>query len=521
MDANLSEATIPVVPADDSMLHDKALKLFNAGHTAEAEKILGFLCQNRPDDFKIMNDYGVCLFSNGKVREAIDRFIASLDRAPGFTEALCNLKTASAEFFRSVNDNGRIRGHLNSPTLEGTDAVKGMLCCEGWALAEEGVEKIDVYVDDTFICRADYGIPRPDVSLAYPDAENTAGSGFMFYLNTIPFDNGIYRLTIIIFSRTGEYWTIERFLRIRNERLTEREKHILDSCGVWAGHEYIWDRSVFLPSYFSLETTVACPSDCIMCPRSAVLGKRRSAFMPEYLVDKILDEIDWNCYINWQWINDPLCDDRVFGFMDKSKRKGLENWITTTGYLLNDKICRQILSGDVDVVCFSVDTLDREAYRKIRRGLDLDTVLRNIEAFLSLHEKLGSKTDVWVTKVRLPVTSGEDKEQYIDFFEKLGIKKVQFPAYRLRGGELDREIDQHVPDRKSCYFIENEMAITVDGDVVLCTCEAGASVQPEANISRITVKDAWMTRKRFETIKLIRSEGLRKYKECREHADWS
>lgn len=86
---------------------------------------------------------------------------------------------------------------------------------------------------------------------------------------------------------------------------------------------------------------------------------------------------------------------------------------------------------------------------------------------------------------------------------------------------MDKEVTLDVPNRYKCYFIENEMAITTDGNVILCPCEAGAWDEPEANISEMSIRDAWLTPGRFQTIKLIRSKGLKAYKKCREHSGFS
>ena len=276
----------------------------------------------------------------------------------------------------------------------------------------------------------------------------------------------------------------------------------------------IWE-SLHLPSYFSVETTTQCPAKCIMCPRSRVLETRKNSLMPDWMVDKILEEIDWECFINWEWINEPLCDDRIYGFMKRANNKGITNWITTTGYLLNEERANRLLESNVDILVFSIDTLNPDLYKHIR-GLPLNVVLENVQNFMEIKQRTGSKAEVWVSKIQLPVTASEGREEFKIFFNDLGINKIQFPAYRLRGGDLDREATPGVPDSKSCYFIENEMSITTDGNVILCPCETGAWVEPVSTIADKPLRDAWFTQKRIDLINLVRTRGLRANENCRE-----
>lgn len=286
-------------------------------------------------------------------------------------------------------------------------------------------------------------------------------------------------------------------------------------CGLVYPERLIWDH-IHLPTYFSLETTIKCPARCTMCPRPSVIRSRHNKLMPEWMVAKILDEIDWPCYINWEWINEPLCDDRIYGFMARAKAKGIRNWITTTGYLLSDERAQRLLHSGVDLVVFSIDTLDAPLYEQIRK-LPLDRVMENVKAFMAYKERAGSDVDVWVSKIQLPVTRHESRDEFRSVFAEMGVSHVQFPVYRLRGGAMDREAGTAMtPDKRECYFIENEMAITTDGSVVLCPCEAGAWDQPVASIANRSLREAWFTQQRIDLISLVRSRGLRAYDLCRE-----
>ena len=83
---------------------------------------------------------------------------------------------------------------------------------------------------------------------------------------------------------------------------------------------------------------------------------------------------------------------------------------------------------------------------------------------------------------------------------------------------MDREAGAAMtPDKSECYFIENEMAITTDGSVVLCVhVRQGRGISPWP-VSPIGLSGRLgFTQERIDLISLVRSRGLRAYELCRE-----
>ncbi len=81
----------------------------------------------------------------------------------------------------SVAENDAIRLSIDSPTLtegEAREPVRGMLAIAGWALARDGLDRIDVSLDDKLLGVAYYGNRREDVAAAYPDWPGAMTSGF-------------------------------------------------------------------------------------------------------------------------------------------------------------------------------------------------------------------------------------------------------------------------------------------------------------------------------------------------------
>ncbi len=499
--------------SENPVLLDDAEKSTGEGRAAEKEEFLSMRDQSAVE---VRNRLASSQIEPEQLRGAVEYLGAILGIQSNNVPAMENLREACRARLSDNHPGAYIKYDLNIPDLR--RPVTGISVFEGWAFSQDGVKRIQVVVNGAYLCDADLGIPRPDVVRAYNAPVAAARSGFRFYINTVSIGNGVHELELRITTKTGVNERVQLFFVVANPALSEDERAIVNGyCA--AGGAPVMDKSIFLPSYFSLETTIGCPSDCVMCPRERVKKTRRNALMPERYVDKILDEVDWPAMINWEWINDPLCDPRIYKFMTRAKALGFENWITTTGQILNEWHAHKLLEGCVDVIVFSVDTLNPRLYKAIRRGGDLEDVLRQIGRFMELKEQLAARTEVWITKIQLPQTQHEDHQAFADFFDKMGIHKIQRPSYRFRGGASDKDpaLEHTVPNRMHCYYIENEMAITTDGNVILCACEAGAWDEPEANIGNMSIREAWLTPRRLQTIQRIRSKGLRSYDACREH----
>ncbi len=86
----------------------------------------------------------------------------------------------------------------------GGNAGAGILPLFGWALDDDGVAAVDVYVDGVIAGRAAYGRSRPGVAVLHPGFPDSAAAGFSFGLNTTHYLNGLHKVSIRITSDAGE-----------------------------------------------------------------------------------------------------------------------------------------------------------------------------------------------------------------------------------------------------------------------------------------------------------------------------
>ena len=74
---------------------------------------------------------------------------------------------------------------------------------QGWAVAQEGIDRVDLYVDGAFFQSAPYGGSRGDVGNIFPDVPNSKNSGFALAYNFGDLSDGTHTLKAIAVTENG------------------------------------------------------------------------------------------------------------------------------------------------------------------------------------------------------------------------------------------------------------------------------------------------------------------------------
>ncbi len=109
----------------------------------------------------------------------------------------------------------------------GGNGATGVMPLVGWALDDDGIAAVDVFVDGLIVGRAVYGSFRPGPAVRYPGFPDSQAAGWTFQLDTTRFLNGLHTVTARVTSESGE----RRFL---NARVFEflNTTHLLKPFGV-------------------------------------------------------------------------------------------------------------------------------------------------------------------------------------------------------------------------------------------------------------------------------------------------
>ena len=91
--------------------------------------------------------------------------------------------------------------NLEEPAAGST--YSGVANVRGWAVAPQGLEKVELYVDDQFFSNIPFGGRRADVGNAYPNYPGSAQSGFAMAFNYSELAAGPHTFTVRAIDTTG------------------------------------------------------------------------------------------------------------------------------------------------------------------------------------------------------------------------------------------------------------------------------------------------------------------------------
>ena len=119
------------------------------------------------------------------------------------------------------------------------------------------------------------------------------------------------------------------------------------------------------------------------------------------------------------------------------KQRGVNIEFAVNCSLFKHKIIKKVLELEVNLITFSLDTLNRETYKKIR-GVDLfNEVKKNIENFVKIHK---SKSKYKNTKLRINMVLNDDNYyeiiNIIEYAKKIGVYELILttpqPKYNIK-----------------------------------------------------------------------------------------
>ena len=90
------------------------------------------------------------------------------------------------------------------PGHAGVLPVRDVVEIRGWALAESGIDRVWVQINDDPPIPASYGIPRPDVARSHPGVIGAGQSGYRFFWDTSGLPEGPCAVRVTAVARSGQ-----------------------------------------------------------------------------------------------------------------------------------------------------------------------------------------------------------------------------------------------------------------------------------------------------------------------------
>jgi GT2 family glycosyltransferase len=107
--------------------------------------------------------------------------------------------------------------HCDEPTPDASGPCTGQVPVRGWAIAESGIARVEVQLQDHPPVSAKAGLLRADVGQHHPGVPEAKKSGFYSEIDTSSLPNGRYPIYIRTISRTGSVRQLETFLHVDHD----------------------------------------------------------------------------------------------------------------------------------------------------------------------------------------------------------------------------------------------------------------------------------------------------------------
>lgn len=253
------------------------------------------------------------------------------------------------------------------------------------------------------------------------------------------------------------------------------------------------------PSYVEIETVNACNARCPMCTIND--WERNYPIMKDDVWSKVSEDIIKNKNlikrVSLYRDGEPLIDKKMAKRIYKLHQNGIKNTsIATNVSLLNEKRATELLEAGLGMVIFSIDSLKKDVFEKIRVRLNFEEVRDNAIKFLQLRDKINPNCRVWIRMIRQDSNFNE-WDNYYDFWRKhtSEIDRIYYHNIFNWGGQLDnfKSISKSFEPNLPCVALWSLMVIFANGDVPLCNVDYN-NKYPTGSIMKNSIKELWQSK---------------------------
>ncbi len=252
------------------------------------------------------------------------------------------------------------------------------------------------------------------------------------------------------------------------------------------------------PNRVTVELTNNCNLKCTMCPREYMESSK--GYMSMSLFKKIIDEISMhnNVALVPFFLGESLLHPEFIEMMTYVKEKDISPvQLTTNATIMTEDIVQALIDIELDFVSFSVDSIDHDIYSKIRKGADLQNVLKNIEKFSEIKRKKGQdKPEIQVSVVKTESTI-DSIDEFVDFWRDR-VDRVRVYEEHSKGGNFGSLPKGYSvtssEERRPCLKPFSDFIIYWDGSVALCNHDWDRR-DAIGNVNQNSIKEIWHNEK--------------------------
>ncbi len=180
-----------------------------------------------------------------------------------------------------------------------------------------------------------------------------------------------------------------------------------------------------------IETSQKCNLQCIMCPGHSFKesADSKSCNYGIFTLESFNRLLPFLPYLNRCILSgdgEPLLNPDLMEIIKKIKDFDISTGFITNGTLLNKTISDRLVDLQVDQITFSIDSLDKEIFERIRVNASFDKVMENLSYLISEKARRKSTRPNITISAVLMKENYKDIRSFIEFAANAGIQQVFF-----------------------------------------------------------------------------------------------
>jgi radical SAM protein with 4Fe4S-binding SPASM domain len=195
------------------------------------------------------------------------------------------------------------------------------------------------------------------------------------------------------------------------------------------------------PVELTLEPTLECNSNCIMCNRNFNRQevKQVKGFLSWETFDKVRPFFTTAERVLFGGFGEPLMHPDYLKMLKEIKQAGSYVYVFTNGILMTEKVGRALVDEGMDMICISMGGATRETYQKIR-GVDaFDTVVDNIRSVAEYKINRGTNLPLLSFNIVAMRSLLQEMDAIVELAHTVGVGHIAMPNLVAQGPEMERE----------------------------------------------------------------------------------
>lgn len=221
-------------------------------------------------------------------------------------------------------------------------------------------------------------------------------------------------------------------------------------------------KSIHLPAgyawpyitYIQVEPTKKCNMKCPMCVNPYLTKKEKGNMSYENFL-KVMKHFPYLHSIKLQGLGEVMLNKDIIKMIKYCKGQGMEVTFNDNASLLIDEKIEELLDNNIDCIRFSLDTLDKEKYKKIRGVNSFEKVKNNIENFV----KIRSENEKYKgTKLKITMVTMDNNlyelPSMVEYASKIGLDGITASLAKMKASS--KEQSKMVKESITNLSIKNE-----------------------------------------------------------------